>query len=97
LLSYQKPPRAEKNKTSIVFATPHAPGVLYNCLGEFARRNINLTKIESRPRLNKPWQYLFYLDFEGHAQDSETEAALMGILRQASFVKLLGSYQVAET
>lgn len=97
LLSYQKPPRAEKNKTSIVFATVHAPGVLYNCLGEFASRNINLTKIESRPRLNKPWQYLFYLDFEGHAQDSETEAALMGILRQASFVKLLGSYQLAET
>ena len=80
-----------------MFATPHAPGVLYNCLGEFARRNINLTKIESRPRLNKPWQYLFYLDFEGHAQDSETEAALMGILRQVSFVKLLGSYQFAET
>ena len=97
LLSYQKPPRAQKNKTSIVFATPHAPGVLYNIIGEFAKRNINLTKLESRPRLNKPWQYLFYLDFEGHSQDPKTEAALMGVLRQASFVKLLGSYQAADT
>ncbi len=97
LLSYQKPARAQKNKTSIVFATPHAPGVLYNIIGEFAKRNINLTKIESRPRLNKPWQYLFYLDFEGHSQDPKTEAALMGVLRQASFVKLLGSYQAADT
>jgi len=97
LLSYQKPPRAQKNKTSIVFATPHAPGVLYSIIGEFAKRNINLTKLESRPRLNKPWQYLFYLDFEGHSQDPKTEAALMGVLRQASFVKLLGSYQAADT
>lgn len=97
LLSYQKPPRAQKNKTSIVFATPHQPGVLYNIIGEFAKRNINLTKLESRPRLNKPWQYLFYLDFEGHSQDPKTEAALMGVLRQASFVKLLGSYQAADT
>ncbi len=97
LLSYQKPSRAQKNKTSIVFASSHTPGVLYNCLGEFAKRNINLTKIESRPRLNKPWQYLFYLDFEGHAQDPKVEAALMGVLRLASFVKLLGSYQAADT
>lgn len=97
LLSYQKPGRAQKNKTSIVFATPHVPGILYNIIGEFAKRNINLTKIESRPRLNKPWQYLFYLDFEGHSQDPKTEAALMGVLRQASFVKLLGSYQMADT
>ena len=97
LLSYQKPPRAQKNKTSIVFATAHTPGVLYNCLGEFSKRNLNLTKLESRPRLNKPWQYLFYLDFIGHAQDPKVEGALMGVLRQASFLKLLGSYQAADT
>jgi prephenate dehydratase len=97
ILSYEDPPRAQRNKTSLVFATRHQPGALYECMGEFARRNINLTKLESRPRLNRPWQYSFYLDFEGHCQDPASEAALMGLLRRSSFVKLLGSYPAATT
>ncbi len=97
ILSYQEPPRAQRNKTSLVFCTRHQPGALYECMGEFARRRINLTKIESRPRHNRPWQYIFYLDFEGHCQDPECEAALMGLLRRSSFVKLLGSYPAATT
>ena len=97
LLSKEGAPSSQRNKTSLVFTTPHTPGVLYECLGEFARRNINLTKIESRPRLNKPWQYIFYLDFEGHSQEPKAEAAILGLLRRASFVKLLGSYQAATT
>ena len=97
VLAIESPPRAQRSKTSIVFTTPHQPGVLYECLGEFARRRINLTKIESRPRLNMPWQYAFYLDFEGHCQDTECEAALIALLRRSSFVKLLGSYPAATT
>jgi prephenate dehydratase len=97
VLALEVPPRAQRNKTSLLFTTPHQPGVLYECLGEFARRRINLTKIESRPRLNRPWQYIFYLDFEGHCQDPECEAAIMGLLRRSSFVKLLGSYPAATT
>jgi prephenate dehydratase len=97
LLSHQAPPRAQRNKTSLVFGTRHQPGALYDCMGEFARRHINLTKLESRPRLNRPWQYIFYVDFEGHCQDPECEAALMGLLRRSSFVKLLGSYPAATT
>ena len=97
LISKEGAPHAQRNKTSLVFTTPHKPGVLYECLGEFARRNINLTKIESRPRLNKPWQYIFYLDFEGHSQEPKAEAAILGLLRRSSFVKLLGSYQAATT
>jgi prephenate dehydratase len=97
ILSHQEPPRAQRNKTSLVFTTRHQPGALYECMGEFAKRRINLTKIESRPRLNRPWQYIFYLDFEGHCQDPECEAALMGLLRRSSFVKLLGSYPAATT
>ena len=58
---------------------------------------VNLAKIESRPRLNRPWQYFFYLDFEGHCQDPECEAAIMGLLRRSLFVKLLGSYPAATT
>jgi len=97
VLSTEDAPRAQRNKTSIVFTTPHQPGALYNCMGEFAKRHINLTKIESRPRLNRPWQYIFYLDFEGHCQDPQCEAAMMGLLRRSSFVKLLGSYPAATT
>ena len=95
VLARQDPPRAQRSKTSLVFTTPHQPGALYECLGEFARRGINLAKIESRPRPQRPWQYLFYLDFEGHCQDPPCEAALMGLLRRSSFVKLLGSYPAA--
>jgi prephenate dehydratase len=97
ILSYEAPPRAQKEKTSIVFCARHEPGALYECMGEFAKRHINLTKIESRPRFNHPWQYIFYLDFEGHCQDPESEAALMGLLWRSSFVKLLGSYPAAST
>jgi prephenate dehydratase len=97
LLSHQDPPRAQRNKTSVVFAVRHQPGALYDCMGEFAKRRVNLTKLESRPRPNRPWQYTFYLDFDGHCQDPECEAALMGLLRRSSFVKLLGSYPAATT
>jgi len=97
VLALEDPPRAQRNKTSLVFTTPHRPRSLYECLGEFAKRDVNLTKIESRPRLNQPWQYIFYLDFEGHCQDPKCEAAIMGLLRRSSFVKLLGSYPAATT
>ncbi|MDX1521090.1 MAG: prephenate dehydratase, partial [Anaerolineae bacterium] len=97
ILGNDDPPRAQRSKTSLIFTARHLPGSLYHCLGEFAERNINLTKIESRPRRNRPWQYLFYLDFEGHWQDPVCEAALLGLLRQAGFVKMLGSYPMATT
>jgi prephenate dehydratase len=97
ILSLDDPPRAQRTKTSLVFTTRHQPGALYECLGEFATRGINLAKIESRPRLNRPWQYIFYLDFEGHWQDPQCEAAIMALLRRSSFVKLLGSYPAATT
>jgi len=97
LLGNEDPPRAQRSKTSLIFSARHLPGSLYHCLGEFAERNINLTKIESRPRRNRPWQYLFYLDFEGHWQDPVAESALLGLLRRAGFVKMLGSYPMATT
>jgi prephenate dehydratase len=92
ILGTDDPPRGEYNKTSLVFATRHAPAALYHCLGEFATRGLNLTKIESRPRRNRPWEPVFYLDFEGHWQDPVCQEALARLLQQASFVKMLGSY-----
>jgi prephenate dehydratase len=95
VLGTQTPPRAERNKTSLIFAVRNVPGTLHGCLGEFAERGINLTKLESRPRRNRPWHYVFYLDFEGYWQDPPCEKALVGLLCRAAFVKLLGSYPAA--
>jgi len=97
VLSLEEASRAQRSKTSLVFTTLHQPGALYACIGELSRRGINLTKIESRPRLNRPWQYLFYLDFVGYYKDPECEAAILGLLHRSSFVKLLGSYPAATT
>jgi prephenate dehydratase len=89
------PPRHDPSKTSIIFTTRHVPGALHAVLGELAQRNINLTKIESRPRRNRPWHYLFYVDFEGHEEEVIVQEALLGILKRASFLKVLGSYPAA--
>ena len=92
LMGHEDPEPSDYNKTSIVFATRNRPAALYNCLGEFAKRDLNLTKLESRPRRNRPWEPLFYLDFEGHWQDENCQDCLTQLLQKASFVKMLGSY-----
>lgn len=95
LIGVDDPPRRDPCKTSLVFTLRHKPRALYDCLGAFALRNINLTKIESRPMRGRPWQYWFYLDFEGHWREPGAEAALVDLLRQASLVMMLGSYSAA--
>jgi prephenate dehydratase len=97
ILGHEAPSPGEYNKTSIVFATRHRPAALYDCIGEFATRGLNLTKIESRPRRNRPWEPVFYLDFEGHWQDPLCQEALARLLQRASFVKMLGSYPAVRT
>jgi len=89
-------PRGEgPQKTSLVLATRHRPGDLVDCLVEFPKHGINMTKLESRPRRDKPWSYLFYIDIEGHVEDPNVAAALTGLMRKAAFVKFLGSYPAA--
>jgi len=83
------------DKTSVIFSTRHIPGALYQVLNEFAKRNINLTKIESRPTKRRPWEYNFYLDFEGHRTEKHCAEALEGLRSKAVFVKVLGSYPKA--
>lgn len=97
VLGMSYPARHDPSKTSIILTTRHVPGALYASLGELARRGINMTKIESRPRRNRPWHYLFYVDFEGHEEDEPVREALLGILRHASFLKVLGSYPAAKS
>ena len=84
-----------KDKTSIIFSAIHAPGSLYHAIGEFAKRDINLTKIESRPTKQKPWEYNFYLDFEGHRTEKRCAKALKALEKYAAFIKILGSYPKA--
>jgi len=84
-----------KDKTSIIFSAAHQPGSLYHALGEFAKRNINLMKIESRPTKQTPWEYNFYLDFEGHRSENRCVEALKALEKYAVFVKILGSYPKA--
>jgi prephenate dehydratase len=83
-------------KTSIIFSVRHVPGALFGILGEFAIRKINLTKIESRPTKETPWEYNFYVDFEGHLQNKTIHEALMSIKTKTSYMKILGSYKKAE-
>jgi prephenate dehydratase len=85
-----------KHKTSIIFSVRHVPGALFDILGEFAIRKINLTKIESRPTKETPWEYNFYVDFEGHIQSMAVGEALLSIKPKTSYIKILGSYKKAE-
>jgi prephenate dehydratase len=84
------------HKTSIIFSVRHVPGALFGILGEFAIRKINLTKIESRPTKETPWEYNFYVDFEGHLQNKAVHEALLSIKTKTSYIKILGSYKKAE-
>ncbi len=96
ILAKQDFPPTGNDKTSIVFSVKHKPGALYESLKGLAAKNINLTKIESRPTRQKPWEYNFYLDFEGHHQDKVFQEALKDLEETSLFVKILGSYPKAK-
>ncbi len=92
--SYDK--KADDNKISVIFSIPHNPGSLYSILQEFALRNINLTRIESRPTKNIPWEYYFFVDLEGNVNNDKISASLLSVKSATIFFKLLGSYKKDE-
>ena len=96
LLAKQDAPPSGNDKTSIVFSVKHRPGALYESIRKLASKDINLTKIESRPTRQKPWEYNFYLDFEGHREDEAAQEALESLEKTSLFVKVLGSYPKAK-
>ncbi len=88
-------PPTEGNKTSILFSIKDRVGALHRMLQPFADRQINLTKIESRPSKKKVWEYVFFVDFEGHAAAPRAREALALLQEECIFLKVLGSYAAA--
>ena len=96
VIGYSKPEPSGRDKTSIVFSVPHKAGSLYHALTVFDSEGINLTMIESRPTKQMPWEYIFFVDFQGHEQDAAVQRALGKLGEMALFVRVLGSYPEAE-
>ena len=90
---HEPTPSSAPHKTSLVFAVRHTPGFLVETLNEL--RGLNLSRIESRPRRDRAWSYLMYVDIEGDARDPKVAQALAGVLRKASYAKIIGSYPMA--
>ena len=80
-------------KTSVVFSTANTPGTLFKALACFALRDLSLTKIESRPLVGHPWEYMFYVDFLGSTSDLPVRNALANLGEVTKFHRVLGSYQ----
>jgi prephenate dehydratase len=93
---FLKPEASKRFKTTLVFTTRNTPGALFKSLSAFALRDLNLTKIESRPLRGKPWEYLFYLDFIGHAEDKVSRNALGHLAELADMLRVLGCYPAGE-
>lgn len=87
-------PQTGRDKTSVMFSVKDRVGALHDVLQTFAQHGINLTKIESRPSRRKTWEYIFFVDLEGHVDEERIRKALDALEELSSFVKILGSYPV---
>jgi prephenate dehydratase len=83
------------NKVSIVFSTRNVPGALFKCLSVFALRDLDLSKMESRPLRGRPWEYFFYLDFMGNLRQAAVRNALSHLREVTHFLRVLGCYPSA--
>jgi prephenate dehydratase len=92
LLSRNEVPVGEPDKSSLVFGADHVAGSLYRCIGAFAVRHLNLSKLESRPRAGRPWEYVFYVDVQAPASSPTMIEALSEVSEHATFTRLLGTY-----
>jgi chorismate mutase/prephenate dehydratase len=92
VIGRQAPEPTQNDKTSILFSVKDQAGMLFRVLHAFAARAVNLSKIESRPSRRKPWEYIFFIDVDGHAADERVASALVELEMSCEFVKVLGSY-----
>ncbi|UCG78447.1 MAG: prephenate dehydratase [Nitrospirota bacterium] len=96
VISRDAVPRSNNDKTSIMFSIKDRPGALFDILTPFKRAKINLKKIESRPSRRKAWEYIFFVDMEGHIEDKRVEKAIEEIKDNCLYLKILGSYPQSE-
>ena len=92
IIGKDKPPRTGNDKTSILFSVKDEVGILYRMLEPLSKFGVNLTKIESRPLKKKAWEYVFFIDMEGHVEDEPVVNAIEALKKQSKFLKVLGSY-----
>ena len=92
ILSQKPPERTGKDKTSLMLSVKDKVGALYDLLRPFASHGLSLTKIESRPSRRKAWEYIFFIDIEGHIQEERVKKAVDEIVGRCLFMKVLGSY-----
>jgi len=95
ILAKEKTNETKNDKTSIIFSIKHEPGTLYEIIRIFYENKINLTKIESRPKIGKTWEYNFYVDFIGHELNEDITKVLSKIKNCTSFLRVIGSYPIA--
>jgi chorismate mutase/prephenate dehydratase len=84
-------------KTSLILSTRHEKGALLRCLQILAEYGLSMTKLESRPRPNRPWEYMFFIDFEGNVADQRAASALEALRSEALYLKILGCYPAKAT
>ncbi len=92
VISKREMGRTGKDKTSLIFAVRDEPGALYKALESFYAKKVNLTKIESRPSKKKAWDYVFFVDLEGHKEEEKVKEAIQELKAKTQMVKILGSY-----
>jgi chorismate mutase/prephenate dehydratase len=92
VISKEFPKRSGRDKTSVMLSLKDRPGSLYSSLEPFKKAKINLTKIESRPSKRKAWEYIFFVDMEGHIEDSKLKKAIEAVKDNCLYLKVLGSY-----
>lgn len=96
IIGFQEGEPTGRDKTSLLLSLPHKPGALFKALEPLARHQINLTMIQSRPTKRNPWEYLFFLDVQGHYATKPLSTALKELEEVTLFLKVLGSYCSAE-
>lgn len=96
VISNKKIYQPDANKVSLCFELPHESGTLYNMLSHFIYNHLSMTKIESRPILGRPWEYRFFVDFEGNLEEAGVKNAIHGIKEEAVNLKMLGNYSTKQ-
>lgn len=96
VIGKDKVQRTGKDKTSIMFATPHVPGALYKTLKPIAEAEINMVKLESRPTKHENWSYFFFVDIEGHIDDKKIKETVLKLKEICLYLKVLGSYSMTQ-